>query len=48
MKLAVTYAGGEVFQHFGKTEEFKIYEIEDNKVVASTVIGNEGLGHECS
>ena len=46
MKLAVTYAGGEVFQHFGKTEEFKIYEIEDNKVVASTVIGNEGLGHE--
>ncbi|MCR5770455.1 MAG: FKBP-type peptidyl-prolyl cis-trans isomerase [Butyrivibrio sp.] len=46
MKLAVTYAGGEIFQHFGKTEEFKIYEIEDNKVVSSTVIGNEGLGHE--
>ena len=46
MKLAVTYAGGDIFPHFGKTEEFKIYEIEDNKVVASTVIGNEGLGHE--
>lgn len=46
MKLAVTYAGGDIFQHFGKTEEFKIYEIEDDKVVASTVIGNEGLGHE--
>ena len=46
MKLAVTYAGGDIFQHFGKTEEFKIYEIEDGTVVASTVIGNEGLGHE--
>ena len=46
MKLAVTYAGGDIFQHFGKTEEFKIYEIEDDKVVASTVISNEGLGHE--
>ena len=46
MKLAVTYANGEVFQHFGKTENFKIYEIEDGKVVSSEVIGNDGLGHE--
>ena len=46
MKLAVTYADGEVFQHFGKTENFKIYEIEDGKVVSSEVVGNDGLGHE--
>ena len=46
MKLAVTYANGEVFQHFGKTENFKIYEIEDGKVVSSEVVGNDGLGHE--
>ena len=30
MKIAVTYAGGEIFQHFGHTEQFKIYEIEEN------------------
>ena len=31
MKIAVTYDNGEVFQHFGRTENFKVYEIEDNK-----------------
>ncbi|WP_026507009.1 FKBP-type peptidyl-prolyl cis-trans isomerase [Butyrivibrio sp. MC2013] len=46
MKIAVTYSNGEVFQHFGKTEQFKVYEIEDNKVVCAEVIGNDGLGHE--
>jgi len=46
MKIAVTYSNGEVFQHFGKTEQFKVYEVEDNKVVSSQVMGNNGLGHE--
>ena len=32
MKVAVTFDKGRVFQHFGKTKEFKIYEIKDNKV----------------
>ena len=32
MKIAVTYDNGEIFQHFGKTESFKVYEVEDNKV----------------
>ena len=31
MKIAVTYDEGNVFQHFGKTENFKVYEVEDNK-----------------
>ena len=35
MKIAVTYDNGEIFQHFGKTESFKVYEVEDNKVVSS-------------
>ena len=35
MKIAVTYDNGEVFQHFGRTENFKVYEIEDNKVISS-------------
>ncbi len=46
MKIAVTYSNGEVFQHFGKTEQFKVYEVEDNKIVSSEVTGNDGLGHE--
>ena len=45
MKIAVTYDNGNVFQHFGKTENFKVYEVEDNKVVSSEVIGSNGSGH---
>ena len=45
MKIAVPYDNGNVFQHFGKTEFFKAYEVEDNKVVSSEVIGSNGVGH---
>ncbi len=45
MKIAVTYDNGNIFQHFGKTEYFKVYEVEDNKVVSSEVIGSNGVGH---
>lgn len=45
MRIAVTYDNGEIFQHFGKTESFKIYEVEDNKVISSEIIGSNGAGH---
>ena len=47
MKVAVTYEkeSGNVFQHFGKTQYFKIYQIEDGKIVSSEVIDNGGNGH---
>ena len=45
MKIAVTYENGKVFQHFGKTESFKIYEVEDNQIVSSEVISSNGSGH---
>ena len=45
MKIAVTYDNGNIFQHFGRTESFKIYEVEDNKVISSEVIGSNGVGH---
>ena len=45
MKIAVTYENGEVFQHFGHTEEFKIYEVEDYQVVSSQIIASNGSGH---
>lgn len=45
MKIAVTYDNGSIFQHFGRTEFFKVYEVEDNRVVSSEVIGSNGTGH---
>ena len=45
MRIAVTYENGQVFQHFGHTEEFKVYEVEDGKVVSSEIIGSDGQGH---
>ena len=45
MKIAVTYDNGNIFQHFGRTETFKVYEVEDGKVVSSQVIGSGGVGH---
>ena len=45
MKIAVTYDNGNVFQHFGRTEQFKIYDVENGKVESSEIIGNDGLGH---
>lgn len=45
MKVAATYENGEVFQHFGRTEQFKVYEIQDGCVVSSDVVGTGGRGH---
>lgn len=45
MRIAVTYENGQIFQHFGHTEAFKIYDVEDDKVVASEVVSTNGSGH---
>ena len=45
MKIAATYENGNIFQHFGRTETFKVYEVEDGRVVSSEVIGSDGIGH---
>ena len=45
MKIAVAYDNGNIFQHFGRTEFFKVYEVEDDKVISSEVIGSNGVGH---
>lgn len=45
MKIAVTYDKGNVFQHFGSTEQFKIYEVEDNKIMNMEIIESNGIGH---
>ena len=45
MKIAVTYENGQIFQHFGHTETFKIYEIVQDKVAETKIIGTNGSGH---
>lgn len=45
MKIAVTHSNGNVFQHFGHCEEFKIYEISENNIISSKVVSSMGSGH---
>ncbi len=45
MRIAVTYENGQVFQHFGHTEQFKIYDVENGKIMSSEVVGTNGQGH---
>ena len=45
MKIAVTYENGQVFQHFGHTETFKVYEVENGKIQSFAILGSNGSGH---
>lgn len=45
MRIAVTYENGQIFQHFGHTEQFKVYDVSDGKITASQVVSTNGSGH---
>ena len=45
MRIAVTYENGEIFQHFGNTEQFKLYDVEEGKIVSAQVVDSNGSGH---
>lgn len=45
MRIAVTYENGKIFQHFGHTEQFKVYDVENNIIVSSQVLDTNGSGH---
>ena len=45
MKIAVTYENGQVFQHFGHTAQFKLYDVENGTVASSQVVDTNGSGH---
>ena len=45
MRIAVTYADGLIFQHFGHTQQFKVYEVENGNIVSSEVVDTNGSGH---
>lgn len=35
MKIAIPYEDGQIFQHFGHTARFKLYDVQDGKIVAA-------------
>lgn len=45
MRVATTYDNGEIFQHFGHTQQFKVYDIEDGEITSVQVVGTGGSGH---
>lgn len=45
MRIAVSYENGQIFQHFGHTEQFKLYDVEDGRVTGSQVVDTNGQGH---
>lgn len=48
MRIAVTYENEMIFQHFGHTEKFKIYDVEDGKIINKAVVDTFGQGHGAS
>lgn len=45
MKIAVSYESGQIFQHFGHSAQFKIYDAENGKILSSEIVSNNGQGH---
>ena len=45
MRIAVTYEKEEIFQHFGHTQQFKVYDVENGAIVSSQVVDTNGNGH---
>ena len=45
MRIAATYENGQIFQHFGRTQQFKFYDAEDGKILDSQIVGTNGAGH---
>ena len=45
MRIAVTYENGLIFQHFGHTQQFKVYDVQEGKILASQVVDTGSSGH---
>ena len=45
MILAVTYENGQVFQHFGHTGQFKLFQVDGGAVTSSRIVDTNGSGH---
>ena len=45
MRIAATYENGNIFQHFGHTEQFKLYDVENGTIVREQIVDTNGSGH---
>jgi len=45
MRVAIPYDEGQVFQHFGRSERFKLYEMTDGAITSSEILEANGAGH---
>ena len=45
MKIAVTYDNGQIFQHFGHSAQFKLYEVSGGMILNTAVVDTNGSGH---
>ena len=45
MRIAVPYENGQIFQHFGHTKQFKVYEVSDGQIISSEIVDTNGSGH---
>ncbi|MCR5526612.1 MAG: DUF134 domain-containing protein [Lachnospiraceae bacterium] len=44
-RIAVTYENGEIFQHFGRSKHFKIFDAENGKISGEQILEAKGNGH---
>ena len=45
MRIAVTYENGYIFQHFGHSAQFKVYDVQNGRIEASEIVDTNGSGH---
>lgn len=45
MRIAIPFYEGMIFQHFGHSSKFKIYDIENHQVLMEVIVEPEGKGH---
>lgn len=46
MKIAVAYGGGLVYQHFGHTPQFKVYDTHNQEIVRTQILDTCDSGHD--
>ena len=45
IRIAVTNENGQVFQHFGHSEQLKFYDVEKDQIIAAQIADTNGRGH---
>ena len=44
MRLAVPFDHGEIYGHFGRTAQFKLYDLTDGRIVSTAIVDTIGAG----